>query len=128
MGAMYSLNATGSYGYLRRDEQRAVQRKLEQFVEEFIGRVEGKESPYPTPTQLKGMFKTKSAAIRHLYTQYDMPPKDIAKYLDLRYQQVRNALKAELKRGPNEDYREGRRVSDDDEGYKAKGLKKLGEY
>lgn len=52
---------------------------------------------------LKDNFKTKSAAIRYLHS-LDWETKRISKHLGLRYQQVRNVLTTELKRGPNEDF------------------------
>lgn len=35
MGPLYSLNATGSYGYLRKDEQDRVLERLNNFVHQF---------------------------------------------------------------------------------------------
>lgn len=53
---------------------------------------------------LKEKFQTKSATIRYLISR-GHAVKDIAKHLNIRYQQVRNVSKNELKRGPNEDWR-----------------------
>lgn len=58
----------------------------------------------PTREWLKEQFQTKSAAIRYLVSQ-GHSVKDISKHLNIRYQQVRNVSKNELKRGPNEDWR-----------------------
>jgi hypothetical protein len=64
----------------------------------------GSEKGLPTKEWLKEQFQTKSAAIRYLISkQFEV--KDIAKHLGIRYQQVRNVSKNELKRGPNEDWR-----------------------
>lgn len=64
----------------------------------------GQESGMPSLSWLKEHFKTKSAAIRYLHIDRGYSVNDIRKHLDLRYQHVRNVLKKELKRGPNEDF------------------------
>lgn len=58
----------------------------------------------PSLSELKKQFKTKSAVIRHLYTQ-GHSVKVIHKHLGIRYQHVRNVLTTELKRGPNEPFK-----------------------
>lgn len=79
---------------------------IEQFVNEMHG--EGTTSTpidgIETKEWLQDTFKTKSAIIRYL-TSKNHSVKDIAKHLGMRYQHVRNVSKAELKRGPNEDWR-----------------------
>jgi hypothetical protein len=64
----------------------------------------GHEKGLPTLEWLKETFQTKSATIRYLISQ-GHAVKDIAKHLNIRYQQVRNVSMNELKRGPNEDWR-----------------------
>jgi hypothetical protein len=60
-------------------------------------------SKYPSLGALNLAFKSKSAKIRHL-NSLGMPNSEIAKMLQIKYQHVRNVLKQELKRGPNEDF------------------------
>jgi hypothetical protein len=62
------------------------------------------EKGLPSLEWLKSQFQTKSATIRYLVSK-GFEVKDIAKHLNIRYQQVRNVSKNELKRGPNEDWR-----------------------
>lgn len=81
---------------------------MSQFVEEMFPTTEAElqEAPMgqlPTLGFIKAKFKTKSAAIRYLNTR-GIAVKEIAKFLGFRYQHVRNVLKNELKRGPNEDF------------------------
>jgi hypothetical protein len=67
----------------------------------------GETNGLPALDVLKEKFKTKSAVIRHLHIDHGAKVKVIAKHLGLRYQHVRNVLKTELKRGPNEDFHLG---------------------
>lgn len=66
---------------------------------------EPKKSPagivIPPLFQLKELYKTKSAIIRHL-TEIGMTVKEISAHTGIRYQHVRNVVTTELKRGPNE--------------------------
>lgn len=55
----------------------------------------------PPLFQLKELYKTKSAIIRHL-TEIGMTVKEISAHTGIRYQHVRNVVTTELKRGPNE--------------------------
>ncbi len=64
----------------------------------------GEQKGMPPLDWLKSQFNTKSATIRYLVSR-GFEVKDIAKHLNIRYQQVRNVSKNELKRGPNEDWR-----------------------
>ena len=77
---------------------------LDEFLGEMFGQTKtGDEGGMPTLGWLKEHFKTKSAAIRHLHEK-GFSVNQIRKHLDLRYQHVRNVLKTQLKRGPNEDF------------------------
>jgi hypothetical protein len=58
----------------------------------------------PPLAWLKKTFKTKSAVIRYLTLTRGFAVKDVAKHLDVRYQQVRNVSTKYLKRGANEDW------------------------
>lgn len=84
-------------------------RKLpEETLDEFLGDMfqttaTGEEGGMPTLRWLKEHFKTKSAIIRHLHDK-GFSVNQIRKHLDIRYQHVRNVLKTNLKRGPNEDF------------------------
>lgn len=81
---------------------------LDDFVRDMHGTTPtGEAGGLPSLLALKEKFKTKSAAIRHLHIDHNASVKDIAKHLGLRYQHVRNVLKTELKRGPNEDFHLG---------------------
>lgn len=81
---------------------------LDDFVRQMHGTTPtGTTNGMPTLDELKAKFKTKSACIRHLHIDRGFKVKDIAKHLGLRYQHVRNVLKTELKRGPNEDFHLG---------------------
>lgn len=64
------------------------------------------EPKVPSLKFLKEHFQTKSAAIRYL-DSLNIPTKTIAKHLSIRYQHVRNVLKTDLKRGPNESFHLG---------------------
>lgn len=83
---------------------------LNQFLHEVLGtsaaEVTNGEGVLPSLEFIKQNFKTKSAAIRYLYTQ-GIEVKVIAKHLNVRYQHVRNVLTTELKRGPNEPFKLG---------------------
>lgn len=87
---------------------------LDSFLRDIHETTTMQEVGLPSLQVLKQQFKTKSAAIRHLYS-LGHETKDIAKHLGLRYQHVRNVLHTELKRGPNEDWRfahdEAKRIS-----------------
>lgn len=62
------------------------------------------EGAVPSPGKLQELFGTKSARIRYLYTTHGMSVNEISKYLNIRYQMVRNILTNELKRGPSEPF------------------------
>ena len=81
---------------------------LEDFLsQEFTDGTANQQDGLPSVDWLKSKFKTKSAAIRYLVHELETPPAKVAKHLGVRYQQVRNVTKKELKRGPNEDFKIG---------------------
>ena len=59
---------------------------------------------WPPLNWLKKQFKTKSATIRYLTLIRGFADKDVAKYLDIRQQMVRNVRTKYIKRGANEDW------------------------
>jgi len=61
------------------------------------------EAAQGVTTRMLGRYKTTAAKIRHLHlTSPDLPLAEISRRLGIPYQQVRNTLKQELKRGPHE--------------------------
>ncbi len=84
-------------------------KKKEETLDAFLGDMfqqtkTGEEGGMPTLDWLKSKFRTKSAAIRYLHDQ-GHSVNEIRLHLNLRYQHVRNVLKTQLKRGPNEDFK-----------------------
>lgn len=79
---------------------------MDEFLQEMFQTSTGEADGMPTLDFLKSKFKTKSAAIRYLHEQ-GFSVNQIRNHLGLRYQHVRNVLKTQLKRGPNEDFHLG---------------------
>ena len=93
------------------EEEEAERLRAEHPIEDFLKDMFGGDAlakdqeGLPNLDWLKSKFKTKSAAIRYLVNQ-GHPVKVISRHLGLRYQHVRNVATQQLKRGPNEDWRQ----------------------
>lgn len=89
---------------LEEAEEAKPEQTPEEFAKEFFGSADQPQDGLPTVEWLKSHFQTKSAAVRYLHNQ-GFETKKIAKHMGMLYQHVRNVIKTELKRGPNEDWR-----------------------
>lgn len=89
----------------QRSEQ--PQETLDEFLKNTFGDAGWNGEGIPPPYWLKEKFKTKSAVIRYLYQERGLSVKEISKHTGFLYQQCRNVLTNELKRGPNESFKLG---------------------
>lgn len=79
---------------------------LEEFLHGMFGAEDAAVDGGSVPAMfwLKDKFKTKSAIIRYLFQERGLTVKEISKHTGFLYQQCRNVLTNELKRGPNESF------------------------
>jgi hypothetical protein len=92
------------------EQELFAEENLEDFMQNMFGTSPAaEEDPRGIPTMywLKSKFKTKSAIIRYLFQEKRLAVKEISKHTGFLYQQCRNVLTNELKRGPNESFKLG---------------------
>lgn len=103
-----------------------------QTLDEFLTEMFQEEPPkleepplgvLPSIAFLRSRFKTQSAQIRYMLSR-GHSVNEIAKHLDIRYQQVRNVKVTELKRGPNESFK----LVPDENGSVAKSVQKPSDF